>query len=37
MIAISLIAAIGAVAWLARQLHALSGTLPRNNDDMIFF
>jgi hypothetical protein len=36
MIAISLIAAIAA-AWLARQLHALSGTLPRNNDDMIFF
>ncbi len=37
MIAITLIAALAAVAWLAGQLHALSGSLPRKNEDMIFF
>ena len=35
MIAIALIAA--AAAYLALRLHTLAGSLPNQNDDMIFF
>lgn len=34
MIALALIAA---AAWLAHRLYALYASLPRTNDDMIFF
>lgn len=36
MIAIALISA-AAAAYLALRLHALAGSLPSQNDDMIFF
>jgi hypothetical protein len=36
MIAITIIVA-AAAAYLGRRLLALSGSLPRRNDDMIFF
>ena len=37
MITLTLIAAGAAVTWLALRLRALSGSVPRENDDMIFF
>lgn len=36
MIAIALLIA-AAAAYVAVRLHALSGSLPRGNDDMIFY
>jgi hypothetical protein len=36
MIALALIAA-AAATWLALRLRALVGSVPRQNDDMIFF
>ena len=36
MMTLALIAA-AAVTWLALRLRALAASLPRNNDDMIFF
>lgn len=37
MIAIPLVAAAAAAFFLARRLRALAGSLPRQNDDMVFF
>ena len=37
MIALTLIAAAAAATWLALSLRALAASLPRDNDDMIFF
>ena len=37
MIAIALIMAAAAATWLGLRLHALAGSLPRDNDDMIFY
>jgi len=37
MMTLALIAAAAAAIRLALALHALAGSLPRHNDDMIYF